>query len=236
MTPTWLADVGFGAKWECQMAGRNPRNPVPPTINDLIADPIVQLTMRADGVDEAELRELLRAAGWKLATSRSRAEQPATLDGVQALNEYRVGVGVMLVNKARHVFVGRRIDVADEAWQMPQGGIELGEEPIHAALRELREEIGTAKVKIIAESTGWHKYDLPSNLQGRAWHGRWRGQLQKWFVMRFVGQDSEINVHTTVPEFSAWKWVPSEDLPKIVAEFKRQLYIDLLAEFGAKHL
>jgi putative (di)nucleoside polyphosphate hydrolase len=219
------------------MAGRNPKSPTTPVmIDDLIADPIVQLTMRADGVDEAEFRELLRAAGWRLTTSRSRVEPPATLDGVQALNEYRVGIGVMLINKARFVFVGRRSDVAEEAWQMPQGGIEIGEEPIQAALRELSEEIGTSNVELIAASAGWHKYDLPPNLLGHAWHGRWRGQLQKWFVMRFLGEDSEIDVHTTVPEFSAWKWVSAEDLPKLVAEFKRQLYIDLLAEFGAKHL
>jgi putative (di)nucleoside polyphosphate hydrolase len=214
----------------------SPKKPNDPAIDDLIADPIVQLTMQADDVGEAELRDLLRAAGWKVAHSKSREPAPPTLDGMQALADYRLGVGIMLINKAGLVFVGRRIDVPEEAWQMPQGGVEPAEQPVHAALRELHEEIGTANVRVIAESVGWHKYDLPLNLLGRAWHGRWRGQFQKWFVMRFLGDDSEISVETAAPEFSEWKWVEPADITKIVVEFKRQLYADLLAEFGVKHL
>jgi putative (di)nucleoside polyphosphate hydrolase len=196
----------------------------------------VQLTLRADGIEESEFRELLRAAGWKLARSKAAAG-PISPDGAEALRDYRLGTGVMMLNKAGLVFVGRRIDVTSgDAWQMPQGGVEPGEAPLHAALRELKEEIGTANVSLVAESAGWHRYDLPKELLGRAWHGRWRGQMQKWFVMRFEGEDSEINVETTVPEFSAWKWVPAVEVPRIVVEFKRQLYVDLLSEFGERHL
>ncbi|HVZ13099.1 MAG TPA: RNA pyrophosphohydrolase [Bauldia sp.] len=217
-----------------------PKTPSEPVISasadDLIRDPVVQLTLRADGIEESEFRELLRAAGWKQARSKA-ASAPVSPDGAEALRDYRLGAGVMLLNKEGQVFVGRRIDVTSgEAWQMPQGGVEPGEEPQRAALRELKEEIGTANVSLVAESAGWHRYDLPKDLLGRAWHGRWRGQMQKWFVMRFEGDDSEINVETAQPEFSAWKWVAPAEIPKIVVEFKRQLYADLLREFGDKHL
>ena len=206
-------------------------------LDELIADPVVQLTMRADGVAESEFRDLLRAAGWKMARAHaSRSVDRVTVDGAQAINDYRLGVGVMLLDRGNRVFVGRRIDTQTEAWQMPQGGIEPGEEPVHAAFRELKEEIGTANAEVVAESVDWHRYDLPPHLLGKAWHGRWRGQLQRWFVMRFLGDDAEINVDTASPEFSAWKWVSASEISDIVVEFKRQLYIDLLAEFGGPHL
>jgi putative (di)nucleoside polyphosphate hydrolase len=145
---------------------------------------------------------------------------------------YRPAVGMMLLNSANLVFVARRLDTVSEAWQMPQGGIDKGEAPRDAALRELKEEIGTDKATIIAESRGWLRYDLPAELAGQAWGGRYRGQRQKWFALRFTGSDSDIDLATEHPEFSEWKWVPAETLPEIIIPFKRQLYLDVLAEFA----
>ena len=148
--------------------------------------------------------------------------------------DYRPAVGIMLLNSRGEVFVARRCDMpTTAAWQMPQGGIDPGETPRQAALRELKEEIGTAKAEIIAESRGWLHYDLPIELVGSVWGGRYRGQRQKWFVMRFTGRDSEINLATRHPEFDAWRWVVSSRLPELIVPFKRQLYIDILAEFQA---
>jgi len=144
---------------------------------------------------------------------------------------YRPGVGIMLLNPAGEVFVGRRIDMpAMPAWQMPQGGIDPGETPRQAALRELKEEIGTDKAEILGESRVWLKYDLPVELAAARWGGRYRGQRQKWFAMRFTGDDSDINLAAEHPEFDAWKWVSPERLPDVIVSFKRQLYIDILAE------
>jgi putative (di)nucleoside polyphosphate hydrolase len=145
---------------------------------------------------------------------------------------YRPGVGIMLLNSANLVFVARRIDMDEEAWQMPQGGIDTGEEPSDAALRELEEEIGTADAVILAESRDWLRYDLPAELVGRVWRGRYRGQRQKWFAMRFTGRDSDIDLATDHPEFNAWKWAPPASLPRFIVPFKRRLYTDILAEFA----
>lgn len=145
---------------------------------------------------------------------------------------YRPAVGIMLLNDANQVFAARRIDMADEAWQMPQGGIDAGEEPRAAALRELKEEIGTDKAEILAESREWLRYDLPPELVGKAWGGRYRGQRQKWFAMRFTGVDSDIDLATEHPEFMDWRWVPAAHLPELIVPFKRQLYRDVLAEFA----
>jgi putative (di)nucleoside polyphosphate hydrolase len=146
---------------------------------------------------------------------------------------YRPGVGIMLLNRDNEVFVARRIDLAAEAWQMPQGGIDPGEGPREAALRELKEEIGTDKAEILAESRGWLRYELPPALAGKVWGGRWRGQRQKWFAMRFTGRDADIDLATAHPEFNAWKWAPPRTLPELIIPFKRQLYVDVLAEFAA---
>jgi putative (di)nucleoside polyphosphate hydrolase len=144
---------------------------------------------------------------------------------------YRACVGIMLLNRQGEVFVARRNDVPGEAWQMPQGGLDEGEEPVGAAFRELREEIGTDQARVLAESKGWLRYDLPAELVDKARHRHWRGQRQKWFIMRFTGNDSEIDLATEHPEFNAWKWVPVRQLPDLVVSFKRQVYLDLLAEF-----
>jgi len=146
---------------------------------------------------------------------------------------YRPGVGLMLLNARGQVFVAQRLDMPSSAWQMPQGGIDPGETPHQAALRELREEVGTDKVEIIAESRDWVRYDLPAELAPKLWAGRYRGQEQKWFVLRFLGTDSDIDIATPEPEFSAWRWAELAELPDLIVPFKRDLYRRLIAEFGA---
>lgn len=144
---------------------------------------------------------------------------------------YRPGVGVMLVNKHNQVFVGRRIDTRSEAWQMPQGGIDEGETASEAVMREMLEEIGTDKAEIIAESKNWFYYDLPEHLVPKLWDGKYRGQKQKWFFMRFLGEDSDINIETDHPEFMSWRWVEVKELPQIIVPFKRKLYGGIVEEF-----
>lgn len=147
---------------------------------------------------------------------------------------YRPGVGIMLVDAADRVFVGHRIDTREAAWQMPQGGIDHGETPLQAAYRELKEETGTDRAELIAESRDWFTYDLPPDIAARIWNGRYRGQCQKWFLMRHVGAEAEIDLATAHPEFDAWRWVRPEELPDLIIPFKRQLYIDILAEFRSR--
>jgi putative (di)nucleoside polyphosphate hydrolase len=145
---------------------------------------------------------------------------------------YRPCVGIMLLNPAGKVFVAKRIDMTVEAWQMPQGGIDKGEDTKIAALRELEEEIGTNKAIIIAEYENWLTYDLPNELVGKVWKGRYRGQTMKWFVMRFSGSDKDININTEHPEFSEWKWVDINSLPDIIIPFKREIYSTLVEKFS----
>ncbi|MGE0669035.1 MAG: RNA pyrophosphohydrolase [Sphingomonadales bacterium] len=145
---------------------------------------------------------------------------------------YRPNVGVILVNRDGLVFVAARLDNPADAWQMPQGGIDKGEDPRVAAVRELEEEIGTDKVEIVAESEGWYEYDLPAELIGRMWGGKYRGQKQKWFVLRFTGEDGDIELETKHPEFRDWKWVPFETVPDLIVPFKRDLYRELVETFG----
>jgi putative (di)nucleoside polyphosphate hydrolase len=137
----------------------------------------------------------------------------------------------MLINGEGLVFVGRRIDQTVEGWQMPQGGIDLGEDPKTAALRELKEEIGTNKAELLREMDEWLTYDLPSHLVGVALKGRYRGQRQKWLAMRFTGKDSDINIATHEPEFGQWKWLAMEALPRLIVPFKRDTYHQVIAAF-----
>lgn len=146
---------------------------------------------------------------------------------------YRPCVGVMLVNMDGKIFVGQRIDNKVEAWQMPQGGIDEGEDPRAAALRELGEETGIdpGHVEIIGKSRDEHFYDLPDELVGRLWGGKYRGQRQIWYLARFVGTDADINIKTRHPEFRDWKWTAPETLPELIVPFKKKLYREILQEF-----
>lgn len=146
---------------------------------------------------------------------------------------YRPCVGVMLVNAEGGVFVGQRIDNPTDAWQMPQGGVDKGEDPRDAALRELWEETGVdaALVTIEAETEGWLPYDLPHDLVPRIWKGRYRGQEQKWYLLRFQGADSDVNIQTDHPEFSEWRWLPVDQLVEKIVPFKRDVYRRVIAAF-----
>lgn len=201
-----------------------------PTLSDLLADPMIRMIMKADGIDERELRELFDR------TAAQRNQQPGEdtrSEGSEPTPEkpLRRGVGIMLINSESLVFIGQRCDVSNEAWQMPQGGIDPGETPRAAALRELQEEIGTDNVDVIVGTRDWLSYELPPELLERMPNPRWRGQTQQWFLMRFRGADDEINVATEHPEFSAWRWVPADHFLDLVVPFKRELYRRVLEEF-----
>jgi putative (di)nucleoside polyphosphate hydrolase len=144
---------------------------------------------------------------------------------------YREGVGVMLLNADGLAFVGQRLDSKLEAWQMPQGGIDPGEDARTAALRELEEETGVPAhlVEIIGETADWHYYDLPDDMIGTVWKGRYCGQRQKWFAMRFMGTDKDVAIDQPHPEFKAWRWAPVETLVDMAVPFKRDLYRDVVA-------
>lgn len=152
---------------------------------------------------------------------------------------YRPNVGIMLINPAGLVFAGQRIDAmvlgtGETAWQMPQGGIDAGEDPRNAALRELEEEIGVAPdlVSIEAEYPGWLKYDLPREVVPKIWKGRYRGQKQRWYLMRFHGADNQIVIETAHPEFRKWTWIDPHDLIEKIVPFKRDIYTQVIAAFG----
>ena len=136
----------------------------------------------------------------------------------------RIGVGIILLNDENKVFVGKRIDNPKNFWQMPQGGVDKNENFLQAAKRELEEETGIKSIKLIKELNGWLEYDLPKNLLGKIWKGKYRGQKQKWFIMKFMGKNNEINLKTQKPEFLDWKWIEVSKLQNVAIYFKTHIY------------
>jgi putative (di)nucleoside polyphosphate hydrolase len=151
---------------------------------------------------------------------------------VTSVLPYRLGVGMMILNSQNQVFVGKRPDFPD-GWQMPQGGMEESESPQEAMYRELKEEIGTDKVHILSETSQWLSYDFPPPLRSEIWGGKFQGQRQKWFLLRFLGEDGEIQIQTATPEFIEWRWVMPQDLESLVVGFKKEIYRNLLREFSS---
>ena len=148
----------------------------------------------------------------------------------------RIGVGIVLLNHENNVFVAKRIDNPKNSWQMPQGGVNKNENFLQAAKRELEEETGIKSVKLIKELDGWFKYDLPKNLLGKLWKGKYRGQKQKWFIMKFHGKNNEINIRTKKPEFLDWKWIKPSDLPEVAVDFKVDIYKKMAIELASTNL
>ena len=148
----------------------------------------------------------------------------------------RLGVGIVLLNHENKVFVGKRIDNPKNSWQMPQGGVDQNENFLQAAKRELEEETGIRSIKVIKKLDKWLEYDLPNNLLGKLWNGKYRGQKQKWFIMKFIGNNEEINIKTKNPEFLDWKWVKPSDLPEIAVNFKVDIYKKVFEELTALKL
>ena len=148
----------------------------------------------------------------------------------------RIGVGILLLNNENKVFVGKRIDNPQSFWQMPQGGVDKNEDFLQAAKRELKEETGIKSVELIKELNDWLEYDLPKNLLGKIWEGKYRGQTQKWFIMRFFGKNEEINIKTKNPEFLDWQWINSSELPNISVNFKTNIYKRLEEELKILNL
>ena len=144
----------------------------------------------------------------------------------------RTGVGIIVLNNNNQVFVGKRKDNPGDKWQMPQGGVDKGEDFITAMRRELIEETGIKNIKILKEIQNMYQYELPNNLVGIIWKGKFRGQRQKWFITKFLGKDNEINLDTQHPEFIDWKWIDPQDLPKVIVDFKKELYLNLLKEIN----
>ena len=144
---------------------------------------------------------------------------------------YRKGVGMMVFNDKKKIFVGKRID-NQTAWQMPQGGVDNNEDYETAAKRELFEETGIQSIRIIKKSRKMYTYDLPEYLLGKIWKGKYKGQKQNWFLMKFLGPDSEINLKQKYPEFNQWKWVDITELPRLIVPFKKKLYLSVIQEFN----
>jgi putative (di)nucleoside polyphosphate hydrolase len=203
---------------------------LPTAFADLMNDSMVQLLMAADGVSRDDLEATLRGAAQGL-----RARPDVRASRLQRNDaDYRAGVGVMLLNNDAKALICARID-NPRAWQMPQGGIDADESPREAALRELYEEVGVTNVEVIAESAGWLYYDLPDSIVRRTGREHWRGQRQKWFLMRFLGTDQEINLATETPEFSDWRWVAPQEAVACIVDFKRDVYAAVVHEFEQSH-
>jgi putative (di)nucleoside polyphosphate hydrolase len=145
----------------------------------------------------------------------------------------RIGVGIIILNNDNRVFVGKRIDNPGNNWQMPQGGVNKGEDFIAAMKRELHEETSINNIKILKEIEKIYEYELPENLIGIIWKGKYRGQRQKWFITKFLGTDDEININTKKPEFISWKWIERKKLPEVIVSFKKDLYTKLLKEINS---
>ena len=148
----------------------------------------------------------------------------------------RIGVGIALLNRENKIFVGKRVDNPTNSWQMPQGGVDKNEDFLQAAKRELEEETGIRTVEVIKELNEWMTYDLPKNLLGKLWKGKYRGQKQKWFIMKFLGKNDEINIRTKKPEFLDWKWINSSDLPEVAVDFKVNIYKKMAKELASTKL
>ena len=142
----------------------------------------------------------------------------------------RIGVGAIVLNEKNKVFVGKRKDNPVDKWQMPQGGVNKNEGYLVAMKRELHEETGITSIKVLKELDQWFEYELPRNLLGIIWKGKYRGQKQKWFIVKFIGEDSEIDLKTKHPEFIEWKWIDMNELPNVIVDFKKDVYIKLLKE------
>jgi putative (di)nucleoside polyphosphate hydrolase len=149
------------------------------------------------------------------------------------IKRYRKNVGTVLMNADKKVFIAQRIDTPGPTWQMPQGGIDAGEDPRDAVFRELLEEIGTNHAEIVYEAPDWISYDLPKDLQQKLWGGGYAGQQQKWYLMRFLGQDHDINLNTEHPEFSRWQWVDPALIPSLAIDFKKEVYEQVLHFFAS---
>ena len=148
----------------------------------------------------------------------------------------RIGVGIILLNDKNNIFVGKRIDNSSNFWQMPQGGVDNNENFYAAAKRELEEETSIKSVKLIKELDSWMEYELPKNLLGKLWHGKYRGQKQKWFIMKFLGNENEINIKTKNPEFLEWKWIEPSILTDLVVDFKFDIYNKIKQELKSLNL
>ena len=144
----------------------------------------------------------------------------------------RQGVGVIVLNQNNEVFVGKRKDNPIDKWQMPQGGIDKNESPYNAMRRELFEETSITSIEVLKEIEKWLEYELPPNLLGKIWKGKFRGQKQKWFIVKFIGNDNEINLNTKHPEFIEWRWIDYKSLPNVIVDFKKEVYESLKVELS----